>query len=812
MKQIFLFLVLCCCKINLNAQGCDARFMATVQKATASFVSHINPLSRNHIWDFGDGTPNVYNSNSPIHTYNVPGTYKVKHIVLDSTSTTSCVDSTFQNITINEADSTCKTRFYTQRLASYAYNFTANTTSYSTSATAPIYSWNIDGTIINTAAGSSTLQHTFSSIGSHTVCLTSQSANGCTAIYCDTLNIIQVDSCTSETLSFTHQMINNNSKTIQFNAITNMQQPQLKWNFGDGNTAYYNFPNHTYAQAGTYKVTLTAIDSITWCTKYYEENITINNNLCDSFKIAFTHTQANNGVVNFNIIINDSSISQVWQIKPKILTSPIDSSKIITLIANNPTYQFTQGGSYVVCVTVTNTHNCITTYCDTLQVNLDSCASASASFNHTVISNNGKTIRFEASTNMQQPQLKWNFGDGNTAYYNFPNHTYAQAGTYKVTLTAYDSATWCTKQFEKYITIRDSIFNLCDSLKVSFSHTQLNNGVVTFTLNSNSPIVKQVWYINHPTDSSKTVIINTSNPTHTFTASGSYLVCVFVTSADSCTKFYCNTVQVQIANPINPCTNTNLALNYSPVGINSNTIKFTTVTNMQQPLFMYHFGDGVFYTTKQIEPVTHTYAKPGKYKVILTVIDSTTKCTKKIIKNITVGTMCDSMFVYFKYVAQHDGLVNFIAVSNKPNAKQVWQITNIADSSNSITINDKNPSYRFTKSGTYRVCLTLTTSNGCAVTYCENITVKQVESESYVSCYPNPVTSGNIRLTVTLAQNEVMQVKVMDVSSNIKMSFNVNGTRGANVITIPIDVLQKGQYFIEIKTNAVKKYSRFIKI
>lgn len=47
------------------------------------------------------------------------------------------------------------------------------------------------------------------------------------------------------------------------------------WNFGDGSIANTRYPSHTYAAAGTYQVTLYIYDTLSGCSNFYHDTITV---------------------------------------------------------------------------------------------------------------------------------------------------------------------------------------------------------------------------------------------------------------------------------------------------------------------------------------------------------------------------------------------------------------------------------------------------------------------------------------------------------------------------------------------------------
>ena len=108
---------------NVKAQ-CNAAFTSSVNQAVAQFHATNTAFNLNHSWRFGDGS--FGNGMNVSHTYTLPGTYQVMHIVNDSLNT--CKDSVLQSITINFPIS-CNSSFTASRdsflFARYRFTSTA---------------------------------------------------------------------------------------------------------------------------------------------------------------------------------------------------------------------------------------------------------------------------------------------------------------------------------------------------------------------------------------------------------------------------------------------------------------------------------------------------------------------------------------------------------------------------------------------------------------------------------------------------------------------------------------------------------------
>jgi PKD repeat protein len=124
----------------------------------------------------------------------------------------------------------------------------------------------------------------------------------------------------------------------------------------------------------------------------------------------------------------------------------------------------------------------------------------------------------------------WDFGDGNTSTMQNPVHTYAAAGTYTVCLIASDS---CATD-----TICQALNVTCVGPVAAFSDTATGL-TATFTDASTSTGVLISWAWDFGDGNTSTM----QNPVHTYTAAGTYTVCLI--ASDSCaTDTICQALNV----------------------------------------------------------------------------------------------------------------------------------------------------------------------------------------------------------------------------------------------------------------------------
>lgn len=140
---------------------------------------------------------------------------------------------------------------------------------------------------------------------------------------------------------------------------------------------------------------------------------------------------------------------------------------------NTQTLTITEGGTYQVAVTknsVTKTDEVVVT------VNPDASASFTTNINNLQVTFNNTSTNANAYT--------WNFGDGNTSNDVNPTHTYANAGTYTVTLNAISSFGCANDSFQANVTVTAPTTALTEDLaRVAQIFPNPNNGQFALRLN-----------------------------------------------------------------------------------------------------------------------------------------------------------------------------------------------------------------------------------------------------------------------------------------------------------------------------------------
>lgn len=576
-----------CTQIAIQGTGnCNAGFVANDSSGMTWFIPNAYNPNYYYYWNFGDG--NTSTQPFPIHQYNTIGTFLVCLTVIDSAN--NCFD-TFCDSVSNLPPSGCQAGFTYQQVAGTLYFYGFNTGSGSISS----YYWTFgDGT---TGIGQNPV-HTYATNGTYTVCLTIMTFNNCVDTLCGQVTVNNTSNCNA---GINYQ--SSNGTGYFFGSATGGNVTSWTWYFSDGTTATGQNPVHTFPSSGYWNACL-FITTANGCSDSSCQLVYISgpNGACQPY---FSYTNGTNNFVYFQNQSVGNPTNFYWDFG--------DGSAISNLM--NPSHQYAQNGTYYVCLTIIDSaFGCTATYCDTVIVG-NIIGNCSAQFQYF----DSLNTYYFYSNGSPNYNYYWTFGDGLISYAANPTHIYSNPGAYNVCLTIYDSLnncsdTWC-----------DSIFiGSGAGCQAYFSFTLDTTTFATAFVNlSQGSYTNVVWSFGDGTSSTAL------NPNHTYTVSGTYLVCLTVFNNNGCQSSYCDSVVVGSgAN----CIPQFYAVPDSTFG-NGNVTFF--ISN-QCPGWTYTWTFGDSTTGTGAGPFIHQYNATGWYIVCVTAYDSSGNAI----------TWCDSVYAY----------------------------------------------------------------------------------------------------------------------------------------------------------------------
>lgn len=462
-------------------------------------------------WDFGDGTTST--QQNPNHTYSFNGVYSV---CLTIGTSLGCQSTTCDTAVIQSGGG-CQANFTFQTTALGPVAFFDS----SSTSTGMVISWVWDfgdGT-------TSTLQnpvHTYNSPGTFQVCLTITTSSGCVSTICYNVVVGGGSNCqaafnwttagTANTVSF----FDNSTSSLPVNYF---------WDFGDGVTSTLQNPVHVYTQSGVFYACLTIADSAGNCTSTTCDTIVIQGGGNPTCQAGFTWTYNGNAVV-----FADGSTSSPGQ----IIGWTWDFGDGTTSNNANPVHTYANPGLYNVCLTIFTSDSCSSTSCNQLQASGGG-PMCSADF---IWSFNGNSVVFtdqSSSSTAQVVSWTWDLGDGTTSTLQNPTHTYAQSGLYNVCLSIFTSDS-CSSTICYNVQANGGSGNTCQASFISYpDSTGQFSTIIVNTSTGNG--LSYTWDFGDGTTS------NSATPTHTYSAPGTYLVCLSVGNL-ICFSTYCDSVTV----------------------------------------------------------------------------------------------------------------------------------------------------------------------------------------------------------------------------------------------------------------------------
>ncbi len=253
---------------------------------------------------------------------------------------------------------------------------------------------------------------------------------------------------------------------------------EFYWDFGDGSTSTLEDPVHTYADTGTYYVTLIVNPGFI-CADTAVAIVKLYNTLTGDFSFVA-------GCSGTPVVFTDNSTSTE---AGEIINWDWNFGDGATSGLENPEHEYADGGTYTVILTVTTDKGCQSTIMYDVDVTPgpdvdfdveDVCQNFPAEFDNLTTIGAGTIDTYE-----------WDFGDGTTSSEVDPSHNYAAPGTYTVTLIV-TATNGCADTAVYDVTIGELPFADAgenDTIEYLQTYTLNGSGVGTFVWLPMNPII-----------------------------------------------------------------------------------------------------------------------------------------------------------------------------------------------------------------------------------------------------------------------------------------------------------------------------------
>lgn len=574
----------------------------------------------------------------------------------------------------------------------------------------------------------------------------------------------------------------------------------IRWTFGDGSVSYDANPTHQYANAGTYNVCLRVKKSPNAatsapCVSEVCHTVTVVPPpapcnlqvyfIADSLKVNVFHF--NNQSSGYN-----TADSITWNFGDGSVSHDV-----------SPTHTYTTAGNFNVCLVIkkpiiVGTTSCVQYSCKQVRVTLPTppCY-LTANFiwfrDSTGISINNYHFTNTSVGGSSTDSIRWTFGDGSSSNQYNPVHVYTTPGTYNVCVrvikrsTAGTPLTNCVSEKCYSITVPPVVYPC--NIKAYFTTESLPPNTVHFNnlstgFNSTDSIT---WNFGDGT------VSHDLNPNHTYTAAGTYNVCLIIkriTIAGStpCANYFCKVVV--IASPTPPCTLVANFTNYrDSQAPNLYTYHFnnTTTPLATTDSIRWTFGDGT--SSSQLNPI-HGYSQPGTYTVCLRIIKRNpnglfTNCVSEKCYTINVQQVCDIKANFTRTVSTSNyKTIYFSNTSNATpnNATPTWYF---GDGSSATTYS---ATHTYNLPGTYYVCLRL--QSGTCVSYrCDSVKI----TEPTPACSTQSIF-GFVR---SATNNNIISFTPVNISNDLQYTWTFgDGTGSQTAVTATHKFAAIGYYTV----------------
>lgn len=622
-----------------------------------NFYDMSSGLITSWLWDFGDGTSST--EQNPTHIYTLSGKYTIKLSV--SGPGGSDTETKTEYIEIWEAPQAAFAQSPDSGYAPLTVSFTDQ------SLYGADFYWDFgDG-------NDSPLQdatHTYTVPGTYEVMHSAHNPCGTDYVY-DTVVVKEpveppIADFSAEPLSGCTPL------TVYFSDLSQGEITGWEWDFGDGQYASEQNPEHIYTTSGYYNVSLTVTGPGGSDTETKLSYITVLDIPTADFSLSPDSGQAPL-TVSFTDLSTGFTGNAWWEFGDGNSTTE-----------TNPSHIYSTPGQYEVVRIVENECGADSAY-DTVIV---------ASLPEPPVADFGAepltgcaplTVYFSDLSTGNITSWAWDFGDGATSNDQNPHHIYVSSGTYDIKLTVSGPGGTDSETKTSFITVKD-----IPSADFTLSP---DSGDVPLTVSfTDQSVAATSWYWDFGDGGSSDL----QNPTHNYLLPGRYQV--ILTATNECGNDFAHDTVV-VTGDIEPPVAEFIG---KPLwGCAPLTVQFTDLSTGVIDSWVWAFGDGGTSTEQNPQ---HTYLSSGYYTISLTAIGPGGQDSEVKLSYFTVLNTPVAKFTATPDHGESPLEVQFTDRSDDP-LSWLW------DFGDGSTSTEQNPAHTYTTTGEYEV--TLTVANEC---------------------------------------------------------------------------------------------------
>ncbi len=663
----------------------------------------------NWLWNFGDGTSST--AQNPLHAYTSTGTYHPSLTVVNASDLLPASSGPAITVVNPTAQFTASPTNGVSRLTVAFKTPLVDSLGVSIKG----WAWNFGDGTMGTGQNPS---HIYTNVGPYVPLLTITNTAGATAttsgvtitvtIPMVKFTVNHTNACPLLTIQFTSPLTDSGG-----NKITSWL-----WNFGDGTSSTAQNPTHAYNSVQAYNPSLTVANAYGLSPNSSGPAINVVNPT-----VQFTASPSN-GVSRLTAAFKSPLMDSVGV---SIKSWQWNFGDGTFGAGQNPTHTYTNLGTYLPSLTISNTLGLTATTSGSITVtnpmvkftanHTNACPLLTIQFTSPLTDSGGNKIT----------SWQWNFGDGTSSTAQNPTHVYTSTQTYNPVLTVVNAYGLSPASSGPAIKVVNPT--------VQFTAGP-SNGVSRLAVAYKSPLVDSVgvsikswqWNFGDGTFGSG------QNPTHTYTNLGTYLPSLTISNTLGLAAT--SSGSIMVTNPMVKFTvnHTNscplLTIQFTSPATDSGGNKIAS--------WLWNFGDG---TSSAAQNPTHAYNSVQTYNPSLTIANAyglspnSSGPAINVVNPTVQFTAGPSNGVSRLTVAFKSPLVDSVGVSIKN-----WQ-WNFGDGTFGA---GQNPTQTYTNLGTFHPALTVTNSLGLyPVTSGSTVTVTNPMVKFTAS-----VTNGTGPLTV----------------------------------------------------------------
>ncbi|MBD0401982.1 PKD domain-containing protein [Flammeovirga sp. EKP202] len=629
---------------------------------TVSFKDESAHLPTAWLWNFGDGGTSV--DQNPFYTYQTAGVYTVSLKVTNDTGEDELIKEDY--ITVGVLPTAEFSANTTQVDEGTAVQFTDESTTTITS-----WAWDFgDGTTSNEQHPS----HTYASVGQFTVKLKVTNEDGEDELVKE--NYINVVAVPELEATFAYNVLSfDDPKTIKFMDTSAGEVTSWSWDFGDGATSNEQNPEHTYADGGTYQVSLKIANDKKEATATQSIEVS-----AVTYDVVYTN---NFSEYDVNAALLEEERTDARKFHYVAFQQP-DLPRTLTVLEEegNQYMQYGDGGASASA---------------NGQIRTNTVIEFKAGKKYILsVRTRGVAIHFPLIMDVESnaPRAKGDqYKDGTTSDWYTHTLTFEAAEDFNATIAM--ARNWYgTLDIDDIVLLTEHVDEPEVQVNFTASSMEVTLGTeIQFTDTSEGAPTAWAWDFGDQTTS------DVQNPAHTYTAAGTYTVTLTASNASSSAeKEMTITVNPQPVLPV-------AAFSADKTTVEENeTVTFTDAST-DATSWSWDFGDQ---TTSDEQNPTHAYTTAGTYTVTLTVTNADGQDEEVKTDYITVTEEVVSVLPVADFTASKTEIIlgEAIVFTDASTDATSWSW----DFGDATTSTDQNPSHTYASEGTFTV--TLTVMNG----------------------------------------------------------------------------------------------------